>query len=198
MLYVLEYVNEDEYRKLERSLKKYNMLAYKKLIFEYINKIDLTRIEEYICNLRKYTLSKLKAIKDINIYNDGIKTSVIAFNYEGIDAFSLAEYLNKYKICVRAGNHCAKILKDEIGINNTCRISLYFYNNKEEIDRFIEVMKGNKDIFRAYWVAYNYNLMKKQTDFLGAILLKWLKQKHKRIEWQNKQNNTGIPYCIFK
>jgi len=35
MLYVLEYVNEDEYRKLERSLKKYNMLAYKKLIFEY-------------------------------------------------------------------------------------------------------------------------------------------------------------------
>lgn len=35
MLYVLEYVNENEYRKLERSLKKYNMLAYKKLIFEY-------------------------------------------------------------------------------------------------------------------------------------------------------------------
>lgn len=33
MLYVLEYVNENEYRKLERSLKKYNMLAYKKLIF---------------------------------------------------------------------------------------------------------------------------------------------------------------------
>ena len=27
-----------------------------------------------------------------------------------------------------------KILKDELGIKNTCRISLYFYNTKEEID----------------------------------------------------------------
>lgn len=33
--YVLEYENENEYRKLERSVKKYNMLAYKKLLFEY-------------------------------------------------------------------------------------------------------------------------------------------------------------------
>lgn len=40
----------------------------------------------------------------------------------------------------------------------------------------------NKDIYRAYWVAYNYNLMKKQTDFLGVILLKWLKEKQISIE----------------
>lgn len=33
--YVFEYVNEVKYKKLERSLKKYNMLAYKKLYFEY-------------------------------------------------------------------------------------------------------------------------------------------------------------------
>lgn len=35
----------------------------------------------------------------------------------------------------------------------------------------------NKDIFKAYWVACQYGLVKKQTDFLGAILLKWLKEK---------------------
>ena len=40
----------------------------------------------------------------------------------------------------------------------------------------------NRDIYRAYWVAYNYGLMKKQTDFLGAILLKWLKQGKIKIE----------------
>ena len=33
--YVFDYVNENEFRKLERSIKKYNMLAYKKLYFEY-------------------------------------------------------------------------------------------------------------------------------------------------------------------
>ena len=33
--YVFEYVNENEFRKLERSIKKYNMLAYKQLYFQY-------------------------------------------------------------------------------------------------------------------------------------------------------------------
>ena len=33
--FILEYINENEYRKLERALKKYNMLAFKKLNFEY-------------------------------------------------------------------------------------------------------------------------------------------------------------------
>ena len=33
--FILDYINENEFRKLERALKKYNMLAYKKLNFEY-------------------------------------------------------------------------------------------------------------------------------------------------------------------
>ena len=38
-IYLFEYVNENEFHKLERSLKKYNMLAYKKLYFEYYPKL---------------------------------------------------------------------------------------------------------------------------------------------------------------
>ena len=34
-IYVFDYVNENEFKKLERSIKKYNMLAYKKLYFDY-------------------------------------------------------------------------------------------------------------------------------------------------------------------
>ena len=33
--YLFDYINENEFHKLERSLKKYNMLAYKKLYFDY-------------------------------------------------------------------------------------------------------------------------------------------------------------------
>lgn len=33
--YVLDYIDENEFRKLERALKKYNTLAFKKLNFEY-------------------------------------------------------------------------------------------------------------------------------------------------------------------
>lgn len=37
--YLFDYVNENEFHKLERSLKKYNMLAYKKLHFDYYPKL---------------------------------------------------------------------------------------------------------------------------------------------------------------
>lgn len=33
--FILDYLNENEYKKLERALKKYNMLAFKKLNFDY-------------------------------------------------------------------------------------------------------------------------------------------------------------------
>ncbi len=37
--YILDYINENEFRKLERALKKYNMLAFKKLNFDYYPKL---------------------------------------------------------------------------------------------------------------------------------------------------------------
>lgn len=33
--FVIEYLNENEFRKKERAIKKYNMLAYKKLAFDF-------------------------------------------------------------------------------------------------------------------------------------------------------------------
>ena len=39
-----------------------------------------------------------------------------------------------------------KILKEEIGTKNTCRISLYFYNTKEEIDKLVNVLKNENII----------------------------------------------------
>ena len=33
--YIFEYQNENDFRKKERSVRKYNMLAYKKLTFDY-------------------------------------------------------------------------------------------------------------------------------------------------------------------
>lgn len=37
--YIFEYLDENDFRKKERSVRKYNMLAYKKLTFEYYPEI---------------------------------------------------------------------------------------------------------------------------------------------------------------
>lgn len=112
------------------------------VVLEYLNKIGMDKIEEKEQELKAYALEKFSEVPNMIVYNDYTKSGIIAFNMEGIFAQDLAIYLNNYGICVRAGNHCSKILKDEIGIKNTCRASFYFYNTKEEIDTFVEVLKN--------------------------------------------------------
>ncbi len=111
---------------------------------EYLKKIGMEKIHEYEKNLRNYLIQQLKEIPNVTIYNETSESGIVALNYDGIFSQDLAIYLNKYHICVRSGSHCAKILKDEIGIKNTTRISLYFYNTKEEIDQLIKALKNPK------------------------------------------------------
>ena len=111
-------------------------------VIKYLNNIGMDKIEEYELNLKDYALSKLNEIKDIKIINKNTDSSIITFNLSDIFAQDLAIYLNKYNICVRAGNHCAKILKEVINVKNTVRISLSFYNTKEEIDYLIKVLNN--------------------------------------------------------
>lgn len=114
---------------------------------DYINSIGYDAIERQEKELRKYLIDNLKKIDNVILYNENSDTGIVLFNLKDIFPQDTSVYLNTYHICVRAGNHCAKILKDELGIRNTCRISLYFYNTKEEIDVLIEALKKSKNIF---------------------------------------------------
>ena len=115
---------------------------------EYINKIGIEKIEQHEQDLRKYLIEKLKEIPHIKIVNKKSDSGIVAFNVEDIFSQDVAVYLNKYKVCVRAGNHCAKILKNEIGITNTVRASMYIYNTKEEIDKLVELLKDKNKILK--------------------------------------------------
>ena len=111
-------------------------------VIKYLLEIGFDNIHKYELELKDYLIKRLKEIKEIKVYNENSKSGIVTINYGGIFPQDLSIYLDKYNICTRAGNHCAKILKDELHIKNTCRISLYFYNNKEEIDKLIEVLKN--------------------------------------------------------
>lgn len=111
-------------------------------IIDYLTKIGFDNIHEKEKQLKTYLVKRLKEIKEITIYNENTESAVVAINYKDIFSQDLSIYLDKYNICTRAGSHCAKILKNELHIKNTLRISLYFYNTKEEIDKLIEVLKN--------------------------------------------------------
>lgn len=114
----------------------------------YVEEIGIDKISKYEKDLRKYLISELSKLDFIEIYNKDNDTNIVAFNIKGVFAQDTAIYLDKYNICVRAGNHCAKILDNVFNISNTVRISLSFYNNKEEIDLLINVLKNSENIWK--------------------------------------------------
>ncbi len=112
----------------------------------YINKIGIDKIHERELHLRDYLIEKLIPLSHIDIINLEADSGIVSFNVEGIFSQDVAYFLNKYNICVRAGNHCAKILKNATGVTNSLRISLYFYNTEKEIDELVELLKNKQKI----------------------------------------------------
>ena len=113
---------------------------------KYLESIGMEKIEDYEKNLRAYAINKLILIPHLDILNIESDSGIISFNVTDVFSQDVAYYLNKYKICVRAGNHCAKILKKETGVQNSLRVSLYFYNTENDIDNLVELLSNKEKI----------------------------------------------------
>ena len=126
------------------------VIGFRKAI-EYLTNIGMENIHAYEKELKEYAVKKLKEIKEITIYNENSEAGVIAFNYEGVFAQDLGTHYNSYGIAVRTGQHCAKLLPSILNTPSIVRASFYFYNTKEEIDKFIEVSKKGSEYLDAYF-----------------------------------------------
>lgn len=113
----------------------------------YVTSIGVENIHKHELELKKYLISRIENMDNIIIYNKDTESGIVTFNIKDVFAQDTSIYLNTYGIAIRAGNHCAKILKDEIGIKNTCRISFYIYNTFEEIDKLVEALKNSDKLY---------------------------------------------------
>ena len=113
---------------------------------KFLNMVSMEYIERVESHLRKYLVSELKNIPYVKIYNENSESSIVLINIDGITSGDLGLYLNTKNICVRSGKHCTKMLVDESEYSDTVRISLYFYNTYEEIDKLILALKDKLSI----------------------------------------------------
>lgn len=116
---------------------------------DYLNELGMENVHKYEVDLKNYMVEKMSKLQNITMYNEKIKNGIVTFNVEGVFAQDVAAYLNKKGICVRVGNHCAKILSEVLGVKNTCRASLYFYNTKEDVDKLIEALDNDNILYES-------------------------------------------------
>lgn len=117
---------------------------------KYLEDIGLENIESYTKELTKYLYDELSKISNIKIYGTNEisdRVSLVSFNLEGVHPHDLTSFLDEKGICIRAGHQCTQPLLGKLGTYSVARASLYFYNSKEEIDFFIQVLKETKEFF---------------------------------------------------
>ena len=109
---------------------------------KYLKKIKIINIEKYEKELIQYLLKKIKKMKKIEIYNSMKNTTgILSFNIRGVHSHDIASLLDDYNIAIRAGHHCTMPLMKKLKISGTARVSFYFYNTKEDIDKFLKALK---------------------------------------------------------
>ncbi|MBI6116373.1 aminotransferase class V-fold PLP-dependent enzyme [Salegentibacter maritimus] len=112
---------------------------------DYMNNIGFEAIARYEEELLDYATLKLQEIEGMKIYGTSKeKTAVISFNIEGLHPYDIGTLVDKMGVAVRTGHHCAQPIMDFYKIPGTVRASFSFYNNKQEVERFIEAVKKAK------------------------------------------------------
>ena len=120
---------------------------------DYISNLGYEKIQEIEDELLDYAREELSKLDFLKIYmtpNRKNHSAVISFNIKGVHPHDVASILDTENVCVRSGNHCAQPLLRYLGEDSTCRMSLYFYNTKQDIDMLVEALKKAYKMFEKY------------------------------------------------
>ena len=111
---------------------------------DYLNRVGFEYIEKQEKELTEYAISRMKEMDYIELYGcDSTrdnKTGIVTFNVKDVHPHDVSTIMDAHGVAIRAGHHCAQPLMIYLKQNATCRASFYFYNSKEDVDKFIEAL----------------------------------------------------------
>ncbi len=119
---------------------------------KYLESVGLKNIKHSIEDLHRYALERLESVPFIKIYssdsehNGGIISFVLYKSVTSRDIANIihphdvAQTLSDKGVAVRSGHHCAQIYMKYIDEVALTRMSIYFYNTKDEVDRLVNAI----------------------------------------------------------
>lgn len=153
---MIEYVSEQETTfaelpaKFEAGTQNVGGAAGLTAAIDYLEKLGFDRIAAIEQELLNYALPQLKALPYVELYGCDTtrnnKTGIITFNVKDVHPHDVSTILDAEGVAVRGGHHCAQPLMTYLGQNATCRASFYFYNTKDDVDRWIAALKKVREV----------------------------------------------------
>lgn len=115
---------------------------------DYVEALGMDRIARYEFQLLQYTEECLSALPGLKIYGQAAhKSAVVSFRLGDIHPYDTGLLLDKLGVAVRTGHHCAQPLMERLGIDSCVRVSLSFYNTREETDSLCAALERIRKMF---------------------------------------------------
>ena len=111
---------------------------------DYIDRIGFGEIAARENRLTALVFNEMKELPFVHILGSDKAEEhhgIIAFTVEGVHPHDVAAVFDADGIAIRAGHHCAQPLHQYLGVQSSARMSLAFYNDERDIERFIATLK---------------------------------------------------------
>eukprot|EP00752_Nemacystus_decipiens_P002008 g1928.t1 len=122
---------------------------------DYLSSVGMENIAAYEHEMAKYLWERLSKVERLDLLGPPPNASgdnrnpLLAFNSRDVHAHDLSFFMDQEGVAIRAGHHCTQALHRQLGAAGSLRASLYLYNTKDDVDRFIEALQSTLDMFEA-------------------------------------------------
>lgn len=123
---------------------------------DYLSRIGMQKIHDYEVELADYLYESLQSVPNVRIYGpvpsaNVRRAALCSFNIDNIHPTDIATFLDQqHGVAIRSGHHCAQPLHRSLGISASARVSLYFYNTKDDVDYFIQALNDTVSFFNSF------------------------------------------------
>ncbi len=111
---------------------------------DYLDAIGRENIWKHDQELANHAYEKLAALKGIRLFGPKLdsdqRAGLVSFLLKDVHAHDVVTLADQAGVALRGGHHCTQPLMHKLGVESTARASFYFYNNRSEVDRFVEVI----------------------------------------------------------
>lgn len=101
---------------------------------------DIQERENALCTRAYQGMQEIPHVTVLGSDDPNDHHGILTFKVDNVHPHDIAAIFASENVAVRAGHHCAQPLLLHIGVPNTTRASVMFYNTEEEVDRFLDVL----------------------------------------------------------
>lgn len=131
--------------KFEAGLQNYSGILGMKAAFDYLKKIGMDKIAQHETELSRIMEEGAAGIKNlemVGVNDHALRGGIFSFNIKGLGFHEVALMLDEStNVMIRSGQHCCHSWFNEKGIQGSARASAYLYNNREDIETFLDSLK---------------------------------------------------------